>query len=219
MFVSLIVAYDTTAQCINCFAVMILEILFAVAIATVGYILVGYFIHLMRLKEYPPGPWPLPIIGNWHLIGSQPHKAFDKLAKKYGPVMSFSFGTQRMVVVQGIKEAKEILVTKGQSFAGRGCLFYTLQRNMSCNMFCTFKCNMSWNTFYTFKCNMSCNTFYTLQRNMSCNTFSTFKCNMSCNTFYTLQRNMSCNMFCTFKCNMSCKAVLHFLFVTLIFYM
>ena len=99
---------------------MILEILFALFAATVGYILVGYFIHLMRLKEYPPGPWPLPIIGNLHLIGnSQSYKSLNKLAKTYGPVMSFSFGTQRIVVIQGIREAKEMLVTKGQSFAGK----------------------------------------------------------------------------------------------------
>ena len=105
-------------QYIHCFAVMILEILFALLVVTAGYILVDYLIHLMRLKKYPPGPWPLPIIGNLHLIRSQPHKVFHELAKKYGPVMSFSFGTQRMVVIQGIKEAKDMLVAKGQSFAG-----------------------------------------------------------------------------------------------------
>ena len=116
---TLFTARDITTQYIYCFAVMILEILFALFVATVGYILVGYLMHLMRLKEYPPGPWPLPIVGNLNLISGQPHKAFDKLAKKYGPVMSFSFGTQRMVVIQGIKEAKEMLVTKGQSFAGK----------------------------------------------------------------------------------------------------
>ena len=97
---------------------MLLEIVYAVLVATVGYILVRYFIHLMRLKEYPPGPWPLPIIGNLHMIRSEPHKAFDRLAKKYGPVMGFSFGNERIVVIQGIKEARETLLTKGQSFAG-----------------------------------------------------------------------------------------------------
>jgi len=73
----------------------------------------------MSLKDYPPGPWPLPIIGNLHMISSEPHKALDKLAKKYGPVMGFSFGSERVVVIQGIKEARETLLTKGQSFAGR----------------------------------------------------------------------------------------------------
>ena len=98
---------------------MILEVLCALLVGAVGYILVNYFIRLMHLKEYPPGPWPLPVIGNLHLLGSQAHKAFNKLGKKYGPVMSFSFGSQRIVMIQGIKEAKEMLVTNGQSSAGR----------------------------------------------------------------------------------------------------
>jgi len=98
---------------------MILEILYTLLVATAGYVLVSYCIQLKRLKEYPPGPWPLPIIGNLHLISSEPHKALSRLGKKYGPVMSFSFGSQRFVVIQGIKEARETLITKGLSFAGR----------------------------------------------------------------------------------------------------
>ena len=97
---------------------MILEILYTLLVATAGYVLVSYCIQLKRLKEYPPGPWPLPIIGNLHLISSEPHKALSRLGKKYGPVMSFSFGSQRFVVIQGIKEARETLITKGLSFAG-----------------------------------------------------------------------------------------------------
>jgi len=98
---------------------MILEILFTLLVATAGYVLVSYCIQLKRLKEYPPGPWPLPIVGNLHLISSEPYKALNRLGKKYGPVMSFSFGSQRFVVIQGIKEARETLITKGLSFAGR----------------------------------------------------------------------------------------------------
>ena len=98
---------------------MILEIFNALLIGAVSYVLVSYCIHLLQMKQYPPGPWPLPIVGNLHLISSAPHKALKKLAKTYGPVMSFSFGGQRMVVIQGIKEAKEMLVAKGQSFSGK----------------------------------------------------------------------------------------------------
>ena len=107
---------------------MILEILYALIVATVGYILVKYCLHLMRLKEYPPGPWPLPLIGNLHQLSSEPHKSFYRLAKKYGPVMSISFGAQRMVIIQGIKEARESLITKGQSFAGDELNDFVLQR-------------------------------------------------------------------------------------------
>ena len=101
---------------------MILEILNALLVGAVGYVIVKYCTHLMNLKDYPPGPWPLPIIGNLHMISSEPHKALDRLAKKYGPVMGFSFGSQRVVVMQGIKEARETLLTKGQLFAGKSHL-------------------------------------------------------------------------------------------------
>ena len=96
---------------------MFLDIINALLIAAVGYILVTYCIHLMHLKDYPPGPWPLPIIGNLHLISSKPHIVLHMLRKKYGPVMSFSFGSQRMVVIQEITRAKETLGTK--EFSGK----------------------------------------------------------------------------------------------------
>lgn len=97
---------------------MISEAIFALVISAVIYIFVNYCLHLMQLKHYPPGPWPLPVIGNLHLIRSEPHKALKRLAMSYGPVMSFSFGSQRMVVVQGIKEARDMLISKGEAFAG-----------------------------------------------------------------------------------------------------
>ena len=97
---------------------MILEISTALFVAVFGYILVKYAQQLLQLKNYPPGPWPLPVIGNLHLLGKKPHKALSDLAQKYGPVMGFSFGSERVVMVQGIKEAKELLVTKGQFSAG-----------------------------------------------------------------------------------------------------
>ena len=57
---------------------------------------------LLELQKYPPGPFPLPIIGNLHLIGKKPEQSFKKLSKKYGDVMSLSFGSQRVVVINSI---------------------------------------------------------------------------------------------------------------------
>ena len=98
---------------------MIFEVLIGLVTAVGVYILVNYCMHLKQLKQYPPGPWPLPIIGNLHLIMNEPHKALMRMSKKHGPVIGFSFGNQRMVVVQGIKEARELLVNKGEAFAGK----------------------------------------------------------------------------------------------------
>ncbi|KAL9858520.1 putative cytochrome P450 [Arabidopsis thaliana] len=40
------------------------------------------------LSKSPPGPPRLPIIGNIHLVGKNPHHSFTDLSKTYGPVMS-----------------------------------------------------------------------------------------------------------------------------------
>eukprot|EP00794_Sanderia_malayensis_P012087 gene12087-13333_t len=86
---------------------------------TAGLLVNHYFIRLTELKNYPPGPIPLPVIGNLHLLGLKPHESLVQLSKKYGPVMSLSIGPQRIVVFNSIEPAKEALLKKGEEFAGR----------------------------------------------------------------------------------------------------
>ncbi|WMV47016.1 hypothetical protein MTR67_040401 [Solanum verrucosum] len=43
---------------------------------------------LRRSKRVAPGPFPLPIIGNLHLLGDKPHISLAQLAKKHGPIMN-----------------------------------------------------------------------------------------------------------------------------------
>ncbi|KAI9076677.1 hypothetical protein K1719_041442 [Acacia pycnantha] len=40
----------------------------------------------------PPGPSPLPVIGNLLELGDKPHKSLAKLAKTYGPIISLRLG-------------------------------------------------------------------------------------------------------------------------------
>jgi len=98
---------------------MILDVLYTVAILAILYLIIKYVMVLMELHKYPPGPFPLPIIGNLHLIGKNPEKSFKKLSMKYGDVMSLSFGSQRVVVINSIHPAREALIKKGEDFAGR----------------------------------------------------------------------------------------------------
>lgn len=85
---------------------MIWDALCALAIAGVLYVLVKYVMALMELSNYPPGPFPLPLIGNLHLLGGRPEQSFKELSKKYGDVMSLSFGSQRIVAINGIRPGK-----------------------------------------------------------------------------------------------------------------
>ncbi|KAG9464869.1 hypothetical protein GDO78_019256 [Eleutherodactylus coqui] len=73
--------------------------------------------------NYPPGPKPLPIIGNiLNLNVQKPHLSFQELAKKYGPVFSIKLGTEKMVVLCGYDTVKEALVNHAEEFLDRPML-------------------------------------------------------------------------------------------------
>ena len=70
-------------------------------------------------KNLPPGPTPLPILGNLLSLGTKPHVALQKLAEKYGPVMTVYFGSTPTVVLSEPEVFKEAMISKGTATAGR----------------------------------------------------------------------------------------------------
>ncbi|KAI3958473.1 hypothetical protein MKW98_011161 [Papaver atlanticum] len=70
----------------------------------------------------PPGPIPLPIIGNLFQVWKNPHESLTQLAKVYGPLMSLKLGSVTTVVVSSPAMAKEILQKHDHSFASRTML-------------------------------------------------------------------------------------------------
>ena len=81
--------------------------------------------HFTTTRNLPPGPFPLPIIGNAHkLTADSRHVDLVDLEKQYGKVFRLYLGSQLVVVVSGEKALKEVLVTKSAEFAGRPS-FYT----------------------------------------------------------------------------------------------
>ncbi|KAK4710363.1 hypothetical protein R3W88_004876 [Solanum pinnatisectum] len=79
----------------------------------------GVVISLRRSKRVAPGPFPLPIIGNLHLLGHKPHISLAQLAKKYGPIMNLKFGQINTVVISSSILAKEVMQKQDLSFSGR----------------------------------------------------------------------------------------------------
>eukprot|EP00253_Pinus_taeda_P014811 PITA_14811 len=69
--------------------------------------------------QIPPGPWPLPIIGNLHAISNLPHRCLCNLAKSHGPIMTLYLGSFRTIVVSSSDMAKQILKTHDHIFANR----------------------------------------------------------------------------------------------------
>ncbi|XP_015241165.1 PREDICTED: cytochrome P450 2F5-like isoform X2 [Cyprinodon variegatus] len=84
-----------------------------------------WFLFAQNQQKYrlPPGPRPLPLIGNLLKINKNaPFKSFVELSKTYGPVMTVYLGWQRMVVLVGYDTVKEALVDQADDFIGRGPL-------------------------------------------------------------------------------------------------
>ncbi|KAK2863890.1 hypothetical protein Q7C36_003044 [Tachysurus vachellii] len=87
--------------------------------------LIGFFVFLLLLdifrnknpSNYPPGPWPLPFVGN--IFTRLDYKSINKLAEKYGDVFSLRWGSEKTVFISGHKMVKEALITHLDSFADR----------------------------------------------------------------------------------------------------
>ncbi|XP_019734807.1 cytochrome P450 2K1-like [Hippocampus comes] len=79
--------------------------------------------HLRSPKDArrgPPGPWPLPLLGNVLQLDLQwLDRSLSELAKRYGSVFSVYMGTQKVVVLAGYKAVKEALVSHAMEFGER----------------------------------------------------------------------------------------------------
>ncbi|OBS71146.1 hypothetical protein A6R68_00313, partial [Neotoma lepida] len=71
-------------------------------------------------RKLPPGPTPLPIIGNILQINAKNiNQTLTNLSKAYGPIFTLYLGMQPTVVLHGYDTIKEALIDRGEEFAGR----------------------------------------------------------------------------------------------------
>ncbi|XP_073530086.1 cytochrome P450 2K4-like [Phyllobates terribilis] len=71
-------------------------------------------------KNFPPGPKPLPIIGNVLMMDTRkPHNTFMQLAKEYGPVFSIQIGMSKSIILCGYDIIKDALINNADYFSER----------------------------------------------------------------------------------------------------
>ncbi|NXU47175.1 CP2W1 protein, partial [Turnix velox] len=97
----------------------------AVLLATMLYVLKAFKQFALNM---PPGPFPLPLIGNLHLLDiKRQDRSLMKVAEKYGPVFTVHLGFQRVVVLTGYEAVKEALLSKSNVFLDRPAVPIFLQ--------------------------------------------------------------------------------------------
>uniref|UniRef100_A0A8C7IME6 Cytochrome P450 2M1-like n=1 Tax=Oncorhynchus kisutch TaxID=8019 RepID=A0A8C7IME6_ONCKI len=71
-------------------------------------------------SRLPPGPSPIPLLGNLlRMDVKAPYKLYMQLSKKYGSVFTVWLGSKPVVVISGFQAIKDAFVTQGEEFSGR----------------------------------------------------------------------------------------------------
>uniref|UniRef100_H0XIH3 Cytochrome P450 family 2 subfamily J member 2 n=2 Tax=Otolemur garnettii TaxID=30611 RepID=H0XIH3_OTOGA len=89
-------------------------------LGAVTFLFFADFLKSRRPKNYPPGPWRLPFVGNFFLLGfEQSHLTLQRFVKKYGNILSLDLGNISSVVITGLPLIREALTNMGQNFVNR----------------------------------------------------------------------------------------------------
>ncbi|XP_030075406.1 cytochrome P450 2F2 isoform X2 [Microcaecilia unicolor] len=101
-------------------------VLILLLIACISYLIMVYAKMLQKRGQLPPGPVPLPIVGNLLQVNSDNFaQSLIAMSKKYGPVFTLYMGSQPNLVLCGYETIKEALISQGDQFVGRGpCPFF-----------------------------------------------------------------------------------------------
>ncbi|KAL2478136.1 Cytochrome [Forsythia ovata] len=86
---------------------------------TFTLLLLAYQLYQKLRFRLPPGPRPLPVVGNLYDIKPVRFRCFAEWAQTYGPIISVWFGSTLNVIVSNTELAKEVLKEHDQQLADR----------------------------------------------------------------------------------------------------
>ncbi|XP_004640851.1 cytochrome P450 2B4-like [Octodon degus] len=73
-----------------------------------------------KRSRLPPGPFPLPVLGNLWQLSFQLHpETLFQLAETHGPVFTMWVGPTPVVVLSGFQAVKDVLISNSEQFSGR----------------------------------------------------------------------------------------------------
>ncbi|XP_074660967.1 cytochrome P450 2J2-like [Tubulanus polymorphus] len=92
------------------------------AILLTAIILSVWYTQDRRRKNYPPGPFAWPVLGNLVAVGRRSRDMYlyiDSLGERYGDVISLYFGKQLVVFLNSYDVIKEAIVHQSDRFSDR----------------------------------------------------------------------------------------------------
>ncbi|XP_025004571.1 cytochrome P450 2AC1 isoform X2 [Gallus gallus] len=97
------------------------------SVVPVGLLMILILLLILKTQDFwrsqgkfPPGPQPLPIIGNLHIMDLKKiGQTMLQLSETYGPVFTVQMGMRKVVVLSGYDTVKEALVNHADAFVGR----------------------------------------------------------------------------------------------------
>ena len=93
--------------------------IYSIIIGGITFYIVKFY---YKVKQYPNGPLPLPLVGNLlKMMRTKQNIFFEfmNLSKIHGPIYTFWLGPQPFVVMTDLEIAKEAFVEKKSEIAGR----------------------------------------------------------------------------------------------------